>query len=159
MAGAGRMLGCCRRRKLPGPGWPPRRCLLAGPVGPPRAPPGAGASVRPDPAVVGGGLRPVGRAAGQGADPGHSVILLKADRDGWAATGRNGGFCTASLTHDEANGCSGCAPSTGSARMRTGDNPPVSSAAGRMPRDTPLATARYTGMEPSQTVPGDRRVL
>jgi hypothetical protein len=31
-------------------------------------------------------------------DPGRSVILLEADRVCWAATGRNGGFCAASLT-------------------------------------------------------------
>jgi hypothetical protein len=70
--------------------------LPAGPVGPPRAPSGAGASIRPDLAVVGGGLRPAGRAAGQERDPARSVILLEADRAGWAATGRNSGFCAAS---------------------------------------------------------------
>jgi hypothetical protein len=34
-------------------------------------------------------------------DPGRSVIVLEAQRVGWAASGRNGGFCEASLTHGE----------------------------------------------------------
>ncbi len=55
--------------------------------------------------VVGGGfaglwtaLRAVER------DPGRSVLLLEADRIAEHATGRNGGFCEATLTHGEANG-------------------------------------------------------
>jgi glycine/D-amino acid oxidase-like deaminating enzyme len=36
--------------------------------------------------------------------PDRDVLLLDADRVGWAASGRNGGFCAASLTHGEANG-------------------------------------------------------
>ena len=37
-------------------------------------------------------------------DPGRRVVLLEGNRIGWAASGRNGGFCDASLTHGEANG-------------------------------------------------------
>lgn len=37
-------------------------------------------------------------------DPGRRVVVLEARRTGWAASGRNGGFCEASLTHGEANG-------------------------------------------------------
>jgi glycine/D-amino acid oxidase-like deaminating enzyme len=55
--------------------------------------------------VVGGGftglwsaLRAVERR------PGRRVLLLEADRLAEHATGRNGGFCEASLTHGEANG-------------------------------------------------------
>lgn len=55
--------------------------------------------------VVGGGytglwtaLRAVER------NPGRSVVLLEAGTVGWAASGRNGGFCEASLTHGEPNG-------------------------------------------------------
>ncbi|WP_205471821.1 FAD-binding oxidoreductase [Nocardioides sp. SYSU D00038] len=55
--------------------------------------------------VVGGGftglwtaLRAVERA------PGTSVLLVEADRVAEHATGRNGGFCEASITHGEANG-------------------------------------------------------
>src|SRR6185312_11683868 len=35
---------------------------------------------------------------------GRDVVLLEGERIGWAASGRNGGFCAASLTHGEANG-------------------------------------------------------
>ncbi|HEY5981629.1 MAG TPA: FAD-dependent oxidoreductase [Microlunatus sp.] len=37
-------------------------------------------------------------------DPGRRVILVEAGQVGWAASGRNGGFCEASLTHGEENG-------------------------------------------------------
>lgn len=37
-------------------------------------------------------------------DPNRTVIILEARRVGWAASGRNGGFCEASLTHGEENG-------------------------------------------------------
>jgi glycine/D-amino acid oxidase-like deaminating enzyme len=37
-------------------------------------------------------------------DPGRDVLVLEADRCGHAASGRNGGFCEASLTHGFANG-------------------------------------------------------
>lgn len=37
-------------------------------------------------------------------DPGRDVVVLDAVRSGWAASGRNGGFCSASLTHGLANG-------------------------------------------------------
>ena len=61
--------------------------------------------VEVDLAVVGGGftglwtaLRAVERS------PGLRVLLLEADRIAEHATGRNGGFCEATLTHGEANG-------------------------------------------------------
>ena len=38
------------------------------------------------------------------ADPSLDVLVLEAGSVGWAASGRNGGFCSASLTHGEANG-------------------------------------------------------
>lgn len=38
------------------------------------------------------------------ADPDRDVILIEADRVACSATGRNGGFCDASLTHGEGNG-------------------------------------------------------
>jgi glycine/D-amino acid oxidase-like deaminating enzyme len=37
-------------------------------------------------------------------DPGREVVVLEAARLGWAASGRNGGFCSASLTHGVGNG-------------------------------------------------------
>lgn len=36
--------------------------------------------------------------------PGLRVVLLEAESVGWAASGRNGGFCEASLTHGDENG-------------------------------------------------------
>lgn len=38
------------------------------------------------------------------ADPSLDVLVLEAGSVGWAASGRNGGFCAASLTHGEPNG-------------------------------------------------------
>lgn len=38
------------------------------------------------------------------ADPSRDVLVLEAGSVGWAASGRNGGFCAASLTHGEPNG-------------------------------------------------------
>ena len=38
------------------------------------------------------------------ATPNRDVVLLEGNRIGWAASGRNGGFCAASLTHGHANG-------------------------------------------------------
>lgn len=37
-------------------------------------------------------------------DPQRDVVVLEGERLGWAATGRNGGFCAASLTHGVGNG-------------------------------------------------------
>lgn len=70
---------------------------------PPEAP--LVASSRADLVVVGGGYLGLWTAlAAKRRDPGQHVVLLEAQRIGWAASGRNGGFCEASLTHGEANG-------------------------------------------------------
>jgi len=37
-------------------------------------------------------------------DPGRRVVIVEANRTGWAASGRNGGFCESSLTHGHENG-------------------------------------------------------
>ncbi len=37
-------------------------------------------------------------------NPDHKIVLVDAERVGWAASGRNGGFVDASLTHGVANG-------------------------------------------------------
>ena len=56
-------------------------------------------------AVVGGGYTGLWTALlAKERDPGRNVVLLEGGRVGWAASGRNGGFCEASLTHGEANG-------------------------------------------------------
>jgi glycine/D-amino acid oxidase-like deaminating enzyme len=58
-----------------------------------------------DLAVVGGGFTGLWTALlAKERDPGRSVVLLEGRRAGWAASGRNGGFCSASLTHGLANG-------------------------------------------------------
>ncbi len=56
-------------------------------------------------AVVGGGFTGLWTALlAKERDPAREVVLIEADRVASAATGRNGGFCAASLTHGEANG-------------------------------------------------------
>ena len=58
-----------------------------------------------DLAVVGGGYSGLWTALlAKQADPSRSVVLLEAETIAWAASGRNGGFCEASLTHGPANG-------------------------------------------------------
>ena len=55
-------------------------------------------------AIVGGGF--TGLWAALHAAPSHDVVLLEGDRCGWGASGRNGGFAEASLTHGLENGLS-----------------------------------------------------
>ncbi|MFG2078669.1 NAD(P)/FAD-dependent oxidoreductase [Nonomuraea maritima] len=58
-----------------------------------------------DLAVVGGGFSGLWTALmAKERDPSLDVVLLEGRRIGWAATGRNGGFCMATLTHGLANG-------------------------------------------------------
>lgn len=61
--------------------------------------------VSADLAIVGGGYAGLWSAIrAKQRDPGRRVVLLEAHRLGWAASGRNGGFCDASITHGEENG-------------------------------------------------------
>jgi glycine/D-amino acid oxidase-like deaminating enzyme len=58
-----------------------------------------------DLAVVGGGYTGLWTALrARERDPSCDVVLVEADVAGGAASGRNGGFCSASLTHGLANG-------------------------------------------------------
>jgi glycine/D-amino acid oxidase-like deaminating enzyme len=58
-----------------------------------------------DLAVVGGGFSGLWTALmAKERDPARDVVLLEGRRIGWAASGRNGGFCSASITHGLANG-------------------------------------------------------
>jgi len=60
-----------------------------------------------DLAIVGGGYTGLWTAVrAKERDPSRRVLLLEAHRLGWAASGRNGGFCDASLTHGRDNGLS-----------------------------------------------------
>jgi glycine/D-amino acid oxidase-like deaminating enzyme len=55
--------------------------------------------------IVGGGYSGLWTAIlAKERDPSRGVVLLEGNRIGWAASGRNGGFCSASLTHGRANG-------------------------------------------------------
>ncbi|MFN8158352.1 MAG: FAD-dependent oxidoreductase [Candidatus Nanopelagicales bacterium] len=57
--------------------------------------------------VVGGGFSGLWTALqAKEADPSRDVLLVEGARIGWAASGRNGGFCEASITHGFENGWS-----------------------------------------------------
>ncbi|OEJ41276.1 FAD-dependent oxidoreductase [Streptomyces agglomeratus] len=57
--------------------------------------------------VVGGGYSGLWTALlAKERDPGRDVVLIEGHEVGWAASGRNGGFCAASLTHGLSNGLS-----------------------------------------------------
>jgi glycine/D-amino acid oxidase-like deaminating enzyme len=57
--------------------------------------------------VVGGGYTGLWTALlAKEADPARDVVVLEGRTVGWAASGRNGGFCAASLTHGADNGLS-----------------------------------------------------
>jgi len=63
------------------------------------------ADAEPDLAVVGGGYCGLWTAVrAKLRRPEQRVVLLEAQTVGWAASGRNGGFCDASLTHGDENG-------------------------------------------------------
>lgn len=84
----------------------PTSFWLDSPDRPDPAPPLVGAQ-RADLVVVGGGYTGLWTALlAKEADPGRDVLLLEARTAGWAASGRNGGFCAASLTHGLDNGLS-----------------------------------------------------
>src|SRR6478735_4913651 len=77
---------------------------LDDPAAPPAQPALVGA-IEADLVVVGGGYTGLWTALqAKEADPGRDVVLVEAATVGWAASGRNGGFCASSLTHGEANG-------------------------------------------------------
>ena len=62
-------------------------------------------STTTDLAVVGGGYSGLWTALlAKERDPARDVVLFEARTAGWAASGRNGGFCAASLTHGLGNG-------------------------------------------------------
>src|ERR1700749_5309597 len=61
-----------------------------------------------DVAVMGGGFSGLWPALlAKEANPGRSVVLIEGNRIGSAASGRNGGFCGASLTHGAEKGGGG----------------------------------------------------
>ncbi len=72
------------------------------------APPPAPSLVGPaeaDLLIVGGGFTGLWAAIqALQDDPSRDVVVLEGDRVGWGASGRNGGFLEASITHGEENG-------------------------------------------------------
>ncbi|XVU29537.1 NAD(P)/FAD-dependent oxidoreductase [Actinoplanes sp. CA-054009] len=62
-------------------------------------------AVETDLLVIGGGYCGLWTALqAKERDPGRDVVLVEAEEIGWAASGRNGGFVEASLTHGPDNG-------------------------------------------------------
>ena len=71
----------------------------------PAARPALDGDLTVDLVIVGGGFTGLWAALlAAEENPGRSIALLEAGTVGWAASGRNGGFCSASLTHGLANG-------------------------------------------------------
>ncbi|GAA3774321.1 FAD-dependent oxidoreductase [Microbacterium kribbense] len=65
------------------------------------------AALEADLVVVGGGYTGLWTALlATERMPGARIVVVEAQRVGWAASGRNGGFCEASLTHGRENGLS-----------------------------------------------------
>ena len=77
--------------------------LAASPAGPARPP--LASDGRADVVVIGAGFTGLWTAiALTDSDPQLRVVVLEAETVGFGASGRNGGFCSASLTHGLANG-------------------------------------------------------
>ncbi|MFF2188798.1 NAD(P)/FAD-dependent oxidoreductase [Streptomyces sp. NPDC058155] len=73
--------------------------------GKPGAVPALAGDERCDLLVVGGGYSGLWTALlAKERDPRRDIVLIEGREVGWAASGRNGGFCSASLTHGLANG-------------------------------------------------------
>ncbi|MDY0812809.1 FAD-dependent oxidoreductase [Kitasatospora purpeofusca] len=73
--------------------------------GRPTAQPALAGDAHCDLLVVGGGYSGLWTAlVAKERDPSLDVVLVEGQEVGWAASGRNGGFCAASLTHGFGNG-------------------------------------------------------
>jgi len=82
----------------------PTSYWLDSPDAPPPRPPLSG-DTRCDLVVVGAGYTGLWTALlAKEADPARDVLVVEGHTAGWAASGRNGGFCASSLTHGLANG-------------------------------------------------------
>ncbi len=73
--------------------------------GAPEPQPRLGGDSEADLLVVGGGYTGLWTALiAKERDPSARIVLVESHEVGWAASGRNGGFCEADLTHGEENG-------------------------------------------------------
>ena len=102
-------------------------------------------------------------------NPGARVVLLEANTVGWAASGRNGGFCEASLTHGEENGRSrwpeeyDALERLGARRTSTPSRPTSATSAWTASSSAPAAepsrsrSTRSSGCATSPRLPGPRR--
>ena len=71
----------------------------------PAAEPSLVGAAEADLLIVGGGFTGLWTAIqARQDDPARDVVLLEGGRVGWGASGRNGGFLEASITHGEENG-------------------------------------------------------
>jgi glycine/D-amino acid oxidase-like deaminating enzyme len=105
--------------------------------GAPAPAPGLVGATTADLLIVGGGFTGLWAAIqAKEADPARDVVLVEGDRVGWGATGRNGGFLDASLTHGEANG-----------RDRFGDEYPLLHRLGRENLSGLIATIERHGID------------
>ena len=69
--------------------------------------PALAGDIEADLVIVGGGYTGLWTAVqAKERDPERSVVIVEARSVGWAASGRNGGFCEPSLTHGYENGAS-----------------------------------------------------
>jgi glycine/D-amino acid oxidase-like deaminating enzyme len=72
---------------------------------PPAAAPALAGATEADLCIVGGGFTGLWAALyAKALDPARDVVVLEAETAGFGASGRNGGFCVASLTHGIENG-------------------------------------------------------
>lgn len=71
----------------------------------PAARPALSSDISADLVIVGGGFTGLWTALrAKERDPHRHVVVVDGHRIGWAASGRNGGFCETTLTHGHANG-------------------------------------------------------
>ncbi len=100
------------RRELTARGRQPASLADASPVpywlDQPAAPeplPSLAGTEQADLAVIGGGFSGLWTALlAKERDPGRNVVLVEGRKIAWGGTGRNGGFCSASITHGLGNG-------------------------------------------------------
>lgn len=103
----------------------------------PQPAPALRGKISADLAVIGGGFTGLWAALlAKESDPGRDVVLVEGRRVAWAATGRNGGFCSASLTHGVTNGLE-----------RFGDELPVLDRLGRRNLDEIEKTVARHGID------------